>query len=84
MKRQYDVAQLKGDGSWFERTLVDDYIFVLPDGTVVTKAEAVNDLSSGDLVWGSVMARTCKPGYTETPQSSPAASMVKGSSRARP
>ena len=54
MKRQYDVAQLKGDGSWFERTLVDDYIFVLPDGTVVTKAEAVNDLSSGDLVWESV------------------------------
>jgi hypothetical protein len=29
VKRQYDEAQMKNDGAWFERMFADDYIFVL-------------------------------------------------------
>lgn len=57
IKRQYDEAQLKNDGGWFQRMFAEDYIFVLPDSTVVTKAEFVKDLQSRDLVWESVSGR---------------------------
>lgn len=57
VKHQYDEAQLKNDGAWFRRMFADDYMFVLPDSTVVTKEEFVKDLESRDLVWESVSGR---------------------------
>jgi ketosteroid isomerase-like protein len=60
VKHQYDEAQLKNDGEWFRRMFADDYIFVLPDSTVVTKEEFVKDLESRDLVWESVSGRDMK------------------------
>ncbi len=56
VKRQYDEAQLKNDGVWFERMFADDYLFIAPDSTVVTKAEFIRDLQSRDLTWESVTA----------------------------
>jgi ketosteroid isomerase-like protein len=57
IKHQYDEAQLKNDGAWFERMFAEDYIFVLPDGTAVRKTEFVKDLQSRDLVWESVSGK---------------------------
>ncbi|MGI9074983.1 MAG: nuclear transport factor 2 family protein [Bryobacteraceae bacterium] len=57
IKHQYDEAQLENDSDWFQRMFADDYIFVLPDSTVVTKAEFIKDLESRDLVWESVSGR---------------------------
>jgi len=57
IKHQYDQAQLKSDDAWFERMLAEDYIFVLPDSTVVKKAAFVNDLKSGDLVWETISGK---------------------------
>ena len=48
VKRQYDEAQLKNDFAWFDRRLVDDYIYILPD-TQLSKAQTIMDLKSGDL-----------------------------------
>ena len=48
VKRQYDEAQLKNDFAWFDRRLVDDYIYLLPD-TELSKAQTIMDLKSGDL-----------------------------------
>jgi ketosteroid isomerase-like protein len=55
--RQYDEAQLKNDGAWFERMFADDYLFIAPNGTVVTKADFIRDLQSRDLTWESVTAK---------------------------
>ena len=49
IKRQYDEAELKNDFAWFDRMFVDDYIFILPDCTEVSKAQTIMDLKSGDL-----------------------------------
>jgi ketosteroid isomerase-like protein len=57
VKRLYDVAQLKNDASWFERTFAEDYVWIGPDGVVVPKAEYVRDLESHDLTWESVEAK---------------------------
>jgi ketosteroid isomerase-like protein len=57
VKHQYDEAQLKNDFAWFQHMFADDYVFVLPDSTVVTKDEFVRDLESRDLVWESVSGR---------------------------
>jgi len=57
VKRLYDVAQLKNDASWFERTFAEDYVWIGPDGVVVPKAEYVRDLKSHDLTWESVEAK---------------------------
>jgi ketosteroid isomerase-like protein len=56
-KRQYDDAQLKNDGAWFERMFADDYVFIMPDSTVVSKADFINDLQTHDLRWESVTAK---------------------------
>jgi ketosteroid isomerase-like protein len=52
--RLYDVAQLHNDGAWFRRTFAEDYVWMGPDGVVVTKSEYVRDLESRDLTWASV------------------------------
>jgi ketosteroid isomerase-like protein len=57
IKRQYDEAQLRNDSAWFEQMFAEDYIFVLPDSTVIKKAAFVNDLKSRDLVWESVSGK---------------------------
>lgn len=57
VKRLYDVAQLKNDATWFERTFAEDYVWIGPDGIVVPKAEYVRDLASHDLTWESVEAK---------------------------
>ena len=57
VKRLYDVAQLKNDATWFERTFAEDYVWIGPDGIVVPKAEYVRDLKSHDLTWDSVEAK---------------------------
>jgi ketosteroid isomerase-like protein len=60
VKRQYDEAQLKNDGAWFKRMFADDYVFILPDSSVVTKADFIKDLESRDLVWASVSGEDMK------------------------
>ena len=49
IKRQYDEAELKNDFGWFDRMFVDDYTFILPDSSEVSKAQTIMDLKSGDL-----------------------------------
>jgi ketosteroid isomerase-like protein len=60
VKHQYDEAQLKNDGAWFKRMFADDYVFTLPDSSVVTKTEFIKDLESRDLVWESVSGKDMK------------------------
>ena len=60
VKRQYDQAQLKNDGAWFRRMFAEGYVFILPDGEVVTKTQFVHDLDSRDIVWESVSAKDVK------------------------
>jgi hypothetical protein len=55
VKRQYDEAQLKNDSAWFERMFADDYVFVMPDSSVVTKTQAVQELRSRDIRWDSAV-----------------------------
>jgi len=57
IKRQYDQAQLKNDSAWFERMFAEDYMFVLPDSTVINKPAFVNDLKSHDLVWETISGK---------------------------
>ena len=33
----------------------DDYVFVMPDSSVVTKAQAVQELRSRDITWASAV-----------------------------
>ncbi len=46
-------ALIKGDVSANERYLADAYIFTAPDGTVMSKAQGMADLKSGDLKFES-------------------------------
>jgi ketosteroid isomerase-like protein len=55
VKRQYDEAQLKNDSAWFERMFADDYVFVMPDSSVVTKPQTVEELRSRDITWDSAV-----------------------------
>ena len=55
VKRQYDEAQLKNDSAWFERMFAEDYVFIMPDSSVVTKAQAVQELRSRDITWDSAV-----------------------------
>ena len=57
VKRQYDVAQLGNDGTWYERMLAEDYVFIGSDGVESSKADCVRDLQSRDLVWESVAVK---------------------------
>jgi len=56
VKQEYDRAQLRNDGAWFQRMFAEGYIFVMPDSTVITKDQFISDLVSRDLVWESVSA----------------------------
>jgi hypothetical protein len=56
VKQEYDRAQLRNDGAWFQRMFADGYIFVMPDSTVITKDQFIRDLVSRDIVWESVSA----------------------------
>ncbi len=49
IERELLAATLKGDASVSERYLAETYAFTGPDGSVENKAQAVNDLKSGDL-----------------------------------
>ena len=60
IKRQYDVAQMANDGAWFERMLAADYVFILADGSVTTKADFVRDMRTKDLVWKSASVKDIK------------------------
>jgi ketosteroid isomerase-like protein len=53
MKRQYDVALMRADSSWFERVFVDDYVLILGDATTYTKSEYIKQLTSRELMWES-------------------------------
>jgi ketosteroid isomerase-like protein len=53
VKRQYDAAQLKNNGAWFERMFAEDYIFTLPDSTTLTRAQFIKELESRDIRWDS-------------------------------
>ncbi len=55
-KEQYDVAQLKNDSEWFEWMFAADYLAVLTDGSMLTKARAVQELRSREITWDSVKA----------------------------
>lgn len=55
-KRQYDDAQLKNDGEWFERMLAADYLAVLTDGSTLTKTRAVQELRLREITWDFVRA----------------------------
>jgi len=57
VKRLYDVAQLHNEGSWFQRTFAEDYVWIGPNGEVVSKAECIRDLESYDLTWESVAVK---------------------------
>lgn len=47
-------AALKGDASFAETNYADDYVRVGPTGEVMTKADFVNALKSGDLKYESI------------------------------
>lgn len=53
IKQQYDQAQLKNDSAWFERMFAEDYLMILPDGSTLTKARAVEELRSREITWES-------------------------------
>jgi ketosteroid isomerase-like protein len=55
-KEEYDEAQLKNDSEWFERMFAEDYLAVLTDGSLLTKARAVQELRSREITWDSVKA----------------------------
>lgn len=55
VKRQYDEAQLKNDSAWFERMFAEDYVFILSDSSVLTKAQFVQELRSREITWDSAV-----------------------------
>src|SRR5215472_17030826 len=60
VKQEYDRAQLRNDGAWFQRMFADGYIFVMPDSTVITKDQFISDLVSRERVWQAVSARNTR------------------------
>lgn len=47
-------AFLKGDAEALDRILADDFVFVDPEGRLLTKADWIADLASGDLTFESI------------------------------
>jgi Domain of unknown function (DUF4440) len=50
-------AALKGDAGFFEKHLANNYFGIGGDGRLRTKAEAVEDLKSGDIKYASIDER---------------------------
>jgi hypothetical protein len=53
-------AALKGDASFFEKHLADDYFGIGGDGRLRTKAEALQDFKSGSIKYESIDERDVK------------------------
>src|SRR5215210_7442682 len=53
IEQELTDALLKGDASVFERYLADAFIFTGPDGVVMSKAEFIAPIKSGDLKFES-------------------------------
>jgi hypothetical protein len=53
-------AALKGDASFFEKHLADNYFGIGGDGRLRTKAEALQDFKSGSIKYESIDERDVK------------------------
>lgn len=49
LEEKWDTAAVKGDIAAFDSMYADTFVYTTPQGQVQTKAEALNELRSGDL-----------------------------------
>lgn len=54
LEDQSHEAFLQGDTETLDRILADDFIFTDPEGRLVTKAEWITDMTSGELTYESI------------------------------
>jgi hypothetical protein len=48
---QVQAAELKGDGNALEKLYADDYTAIRGDGSLITKAQEIEKMKSGNLKW---------------------------------
>jgi uncharacterized protein (TIGR02246 family) len=48
---QLQVAELKGDSNALEKLYADDYTAIRGDGSLITKAQEIEKMKSGNLKW---------------------------------
>ena len=54
LEHQWIEAFLRGDTETLDRILADDFIFTDPEGKLLTKAEWIADITSGELTFESI------------------------------
>ncbi len=54
LAKETDAAMLKNDTAFFDRVMVDDYMFIGTDGDVVSKAQMVKEMKNGILKFESL------------------------------
>jgi uncharacterized protein (TIGR02246 family) len=54
LEREWIDAFLRGDTETLDRILADDFVFTDPEGRLLTKAEWIADMTSGELTFESV------------------------------
>ena len=54
LEHEWIEAFLQGDTATLDRILADDFIFTDPDGKLLTKAEWIADVTSGELSFESI------------------------------
>ncbi len=66
LNKEYDEAIVRRDAAAFDRLMADDFSFTSSDGEVVTKAQEIANLKSGDTKIESGKVVTFKCGSMET------------------
>ena len=54
LEHEWIEAFLQGDTATLDRILADDFIFTDPEGKLLTKAEWIADMTSGELTFESI------------------------------
>jgi uncharacterized protein (TIGR02246 family) len=54
LEHQWIEAFLRGDTETLDRILADDFVFTDPEGRLLTKAEWIADMTSGELAFESI------------------------------
>jgi ketosteroid isomerase-like protein len=60
LEQQWNDAMVKSDIAFLERILAEDYMFTTPEGEVLTKAELLAEMKSGEDVVASAMTHDMK------------------------
>jgi ketosteroid isomerase-like protein len=54
LEHEWIDAFMRGDTETLDRILADDFIFTDPEGSLLTKAEWIADMTSGELTFESI------------------------------